>query len=242
MRPETMTTFELQHRDRSLAGLLERLHGIELCEPVNGKLEAKAIRAPTNQSAALAAITERLQPARLEEIEDALIVVNELCKPPFDSDVGERIKHYRARLAAYPRDVVLTALSEWPDRHREWPEWKLLKDVLDALSWRRRAMLAAVQAMNTAKAEDELYSRPSEEDRAEMRAKTDRLLGELKATTQAHMRRQSSPAGKRAQIAAPEPPPSAFQSRLADMRQCDDLEAASLNADRENAASPPVRS
>lgn len=240
MQAETFTTFELQHRDRSLAGLLELRHGVELRELAPGKLTAVPIKAPTNQSAALKAITERLQPASADEIEEALVVLNEKVDPPFGSDPDIRLREYTADLRKYPRDVVLTALKEWPDKSEKWPRWKLLKDVLDALSWRRRAMLAAVQAMNTAKAEDELYGRPSEAERAEMRAKTDKLLAELRATTKAQIAGAASPAGKRAQIAPQEERPSMFQHRLSEMRQCDDIEAAARNADRESATLPGV--
>lgn len=150
--------------------------------PGNAQMTLKAFALQPNpkQEAAILAVTKELQPASVAELNDALVKLNELVKPPFGSDDETRLAEYRSRLMAYPRDAVLTALHEWPDKHTDWPQWAALRDVLERLSLKRRRMLVALQGMNSVESERELYPEPSDEDRADVRAKCAETIARLK--------------------------------------------------------------
>jgi hypothetical protein len=145
-------------------------------------LVAIATSSTPDQKGAILAVTDGLKPSTPAEIDDALIKLNELVDPPYDSDAETRLSEYRARLLTYPRDAVLTALHEWPDRHVKWPKWSELRDALEGLSLRRRRMLVAIQGMNAKQTEDELYPPGSEADLEEVRAIRDRTLAALQGS------------------------------------------------------------
>lgn len=183
---ERPTRDTLRYRDLSLAGLLERQHGLRLDEKPNPgsaqmTLSATATKPTPDQRGAIIAITEALQPATRGEIEDALVRLGENVAAPYGSDPDTRLEEWTAFLLGYPADVVICALNEWPDTHRDWPKRAEIKPILDALSLRRRRMLTAIQAFSATQGEDDLYPEPSDEDRAAVRAIASQTIAKLTA-------------------------------------------------------------
>lgn len=66
--------------------------------------------------------------------------------PGSTDDLEAQLTVYLKRCMDYPPDVVRHVLKTQPDMSTWWPAWAELKDRLELHSYRRRMMLAALQA------------------------------------------------------------------------------------------------
>jgi hypothetical protein len=64
-----------------------------------------------------------------------------------DEDLKFAQQVYARELSAYPADVVLSVLRDWPSRSMWWPAWKELHDDLERLTRRRKSRLEALRKL-----------------------------------------------------------------------------------------------
>lgn len=139
--------------DADLAASLQQHGGLKLAERrvvLQGQPELIATALTTSKPNfrwSISLLQRALEPATTERLEQALATLSVLiAKRASEEDEAElQLAVYAARLRAYPADVAMRVLSEWPSRSRFWPTWCELESELNRLvRWRTEA-LAAVQ-------------------------------------------------------------------------------------------------
>lgn len=88
-----------------------------------------------------------MQPAPDEMIFAALAECAALCCRKSDGDEmnDAAVRAYMARLRSVPADCALTALREWPNRHKFFPTWHELQSEINKLARYRLVLQVAVQ-------------------------------------------------------------------------------------------------
>lgn len=87
-----------------------------------------------------------MQPATREVLILALVRLKQEAgkfRSKGDADSASiQIEAYVERLSAYPGDIALAVLRDWPERSAEWPQWFELFESLERLTKPRRALCA----------------------------------------------------------------------------------------------------
>ncbi len=90
-----------------------------------------------------------MMPAPQSDVLMALARLRAMTRAPQagDDDLKFSLGVYAEELAAYPGDVVLSALKDWPRRSMWWPSWHELRGGLEDLTVERRSRLEALRRL-----------------------------------------------------------------------------------------------
>jgi len=115
--------------------------------PVYSICEAASWKCSTEQqrNEALASVEFALRPAPEEDIGAALYTLRVMTRGRDRASEGDREAEaiiWLQHLRAYPADIVLTTLRNWPHRHdgQWWPTWHDVQKELEALTGARRLL------------------------------------------------------------------------------------------------------
>lgn len=89
-----------------------------------------------------AALCRACTPLPSDEIAKGLATLLLLCKVRAmeNDDIALTMALFKDKLAEYPADVVVWALSEWPEHHKFFPAWAELKRLVLVHCWARMRM------------------------------------------------------------------------------------------------------